>query len=118
MRRQSYRWAREALWAIGKRMCYYCSRPLTLARERPDSLTVDHYVPRSAGGPDKFSNFVAACPPCNSAKGSLSAEEFQDRIIDGTAFLPSNKEQAKRAAFAEQMERARQMRIAIGLEHE
>jgi 5-methylcytosine-specific restriction endonuclease McrA len=116
MRRPSYKWARDALWAVGKRACHYCGRALTLKRQRPDSMTVDHYKPRAAKGEDRFHNFVPACPRCNAAKGSMSAEEFQAKIADNTAFLPSNKELMKRAAFARQMERARQMRVAIGLE--
>ena len=41
--------------------CFYCRE----AR----ALTMDHLVPLSAGGPHTASNVVAACWPCNKAKG-------------------------------------------------
>jgi 5-methylcytosine-specific restriction endonuclease McrA len=33
------------------------------------TLTLDHVVPRSRGGPGSLSNLVPACGPCNVAKG-------------------------------------------------
>lgn len=42
--------------------CQYCGRR--------DDLTFDHLVPRSRGGLTTWENVVAACSPCNLAKGS------------------------------------------------
>ena len=33
-------------------------------------LTMDHRVPRAAGGPTSFDNLEARCSPCNSSKGA------------------------------------------------
>lgn len=33
--------------------------------------TVDHVIPRSAGGETTMENLVTACSPCNSKKGSI-----------------------------------------------
>lgn len=49
----------------GGYFCAYCGKPGTRA-----SLTVDHVVPRSAGGGGLKSNLVLACEPCNRAKGT------------------------------------------------
>ena len=44
-----------------KFMCQYCGSP--------DDLTFDHVIPRSKGGQTTWDNVVAACSPCNLAKG-------------------------------------------------
>lgn len=41
--------------------CQYCGRG--------EDLTFDHVVPRSRGGRTTWDNIVAACAPCNLAKG-------------------------------------------------
>jgi len=46
--------------------CRYCGDPC---------CTVDHIIPRSAGGTHAESNLVAACVSCNSKKGVNSLEE-------------------------------------------
>ena len=49
--------------------CAYCG-----VRDVP--LNLDHVVPRSAGGPYRPSNLVAACVPCNERKGSKPLAVF------------------------------------------
>ena len=53
------------------RCCIYCGAPLTV-----QGVTYDHIVPRSLGGPRSIDNIVTACANCNSAKSSLSVDEF------------------------------------------
>jgi len=48
--------------------CQYCGR-----NNRP--MTVDHIIPKSFGGKDKWSNLVAACTACNTKKGSRTPED-------------------------------------------
>lgn len=55
-----------------KSRCKYCQERLS-AR----SATADHVKPRSKQGSDRRENIVAACEPCNKAKGSMSVGEFQ-----------------------------------------
>ena len=55
-------------------MCFYCRRPITLRQTgEPVSLadaTVDHFFPKSEGGPDSWRNWVLACRACNHSKAS------------------------------------------------
>ena len=39
------------------------------------AATVDHVLPRSRGGADAWLNTVAACGPCNNAKGDRTPRE-------------------------------------------
>lgn len=57
--------------------CYYCGNFLTI-----NTLTLDHKEARSRK-PDKrfdLNNLVPCCAACNGAKGSLSAEEYSNKI--------------------------------------
>jgi 5-methylcytosine-specific restriction endonuclease McrA len=45
--------------------CQYCETDLTLA-----TTTMDHVYPICRGGKTTWENIVAACPTCNSNKGS------------------------------------------------
>lgn len=40
------------------------------------SLTIDHVVPKSKGGKDKWDNVVTACNSCNNEKADLTIEEW------------------------------------------
>lgn len=48
--------------------CVYCGR-------RNVDMTVDHFVPRSQGGPDVLANLMTACAECNRRKWDLPAHE-------------------------------------------
>lgn len=74
--------------------CQYCG-----TRE---DLTFDHVVPRSRGGQTTWENVVAACSPCNLAKGGQMPDDcgmhpyqepFQPTVHDlhrnGRAFPPN-----------------------------
>lgn len=49
--------------------CAYCN-------EKAPKMELDHVVPRSRGGSHRLGNLVLACPVCNVAKGSQTAQEF------------------------------------------
>lgn len=57
--------------------CHYCKCPITR-----ETATADHKWPRTRGGFISQTNIVAACEPCNLAKGTLSEGQFF-RLIDG-----------------------------------
>ena len=48
--------------------CQYCGH-------KGDSLTLDHVMPRSRGGPDTWENLITACMRCNVKKGSRTPKE-------------------------------------------
>src|SRR3954452_9893002 len=60
--------------------CQYCG-------ER-DDLTFDHIIPRSRGGLTTWENVVAACSPCNLAKGDRLPREV-DMFPRQMPFAPS-----------------------------
>ncbi|MBF6327924.1 HNH endonuclease [Nocardia transvalensis] len=43
--------------------------------------TVDHIRPRSRGGPNTWSNLIAACGPCNTRKADRTPEEAGMRLL-------------------------------------
>lgn len=52
--------------------CHYCGKPLKLEGE----WHIEHQMPQALGGSDAAVNLVAACAPCNLAKGARTAIEF------------------------------------------
>lgn len=50
--------------------CSYCLKPLSFG-----SVTRDHVVPTSRGGPDSILNVVASCKICNGKKGARTPKE-------------------------------------------
>lgn len=63
---------RRDIFAKCEGKCHYCCRPLIL-----DGIWhVEHMLPRALGGADEIGNLVAACAPCNLAKGDRTAVEF------------------------------------------
>lgn len=53
--------------------CQYCGSR--------NQLTIDHVLPKSRGGRDKWDNLVTACVPCNNRKGSKTPEEAGFRLM-------------------------------------
>jgi 5-methylcytosine-specific restriction endonuclease McrA len=53
---------RRAVFARDRWTCQYCGGVR-------GTLTIDHVVPRSRGGPSSWENIVTCCAPCNRRKG-------------------------------------------------
>ena len=53
---------RRAVFARDRWTCQYCGGVR-------GSLTIDHVIPRSRGGPSSWENIVTCCAPCNRRKG-------------------------------------------------
>ncbi len=76
--------ARVRLFKEQRGLCYYCAKPMLLARGaepgqcNPKRLvTLDHIIPRSMGGPlSPSTNAVAACLACNGERGTKDARLF------------------------------------------
>lgn len=64
--------------ARDKYVCAYC---------RGQADTMDHIVPRSMGGPNRWENVTAACRKCNHKKGNRTLEQM-GWTLDRTPFRP------------------------------
>lgn len=53
--------------------CVYCGAE--------GEMTRDHDIPVSRGGPDSIDNIVPACRSCNSAKGTMTGDEYRARQL-------------------------------------
>ena len=53
--------------------CQYCGR-------QTRTLTLDHIIPRSKGGPHVWTNVVSACIPCNHRKAGSTPAEANMRL--------------------------------------
>lgn len=72
-----------ALFRRDQNLCLYCGCDF------PDnSLTRDHLVPRSRGGPDQWDNVVSACKRCNHHKGNRLLDEI-DLDLKALPYTPN-----------------------------
>ncbi len=55
--------------------CQYCG-----GQPGWESITIDHVVPRSQGGPSNWANCVAACVSCNALKADRTPEQAGLRL--------------------------------------
>jgi 5-methylcytosine-specific restriction endonuclease McrA len=62
--------SRRTVMARDNYTCQYCG-----ATPGRASLTLDHVMPRSRGGPTNWDNVVTACRACNVRKGNRTPEE-------------------------------------------
>lgn len=77
--------------------CAYCGRDLRNAS--PRDVTLDHLLPRSAGGTNEATNLITACLHCNSQRGNKAYADYApggalDRI-EQNRHMPLNIELAK-----------------------
>lgn len=66
---------REQTLAENRFHCRYCFEPLTFK-----TVTVDHVQPKSKGGLDRKENLAPCCLSCNRMKGSMTANQYMNRI--------------------------------------
>ena len=62
--KKGVKFSRHNLYLRDLYECQYCGDTFT-----PSDLTIDHVIPRVAGGKTTWENTVTACRPCNSKKG-------------------------------------------------
>jgi len=70
---------RRAVFARDSWTCQYCGGVR-------GTLTLDHVIPRSRGGPSTWDNIVTCCAPCNRRKG--------DRLPRQARMVPARKPKA------------------------
>lgn len=63
---------RRQYWNKYKETCFYCRTKIPITQS-----TLDHVIPRSKGGKGGR-NLVLACKQCNTLKGTLSFDQFQN----------------------------------------
>ncbi len=54
-------------------VCRFCGKALRFGK-----MSLDHYFPHSAGGPDEVFNLVCSCKSCNVMKRSRIPEDWQE----------------------------------------
>ena len=74
---------RLAIYIRDSFQCAYCGRDLRYAA--PAEVTLDHLVPRVAGGSNEATNLITACRACNSSRQEKPWVDFapggaRDRI--------------------------------------
>jgi len=72
---QTVKLNRRNLFARDRNMCQYCGRHFPTSE-----LSIDHVVPRTAGGGDSWENLVCACIRCNARKGGRTPEQASMRL--------------------------------------
>lgn len=68
--------SRFALVKRDESTCQYCNKKLNNS-----SITIDHVIPRSHGGPTSFTNCVVSCQICNGKKGNKTLEQVNMVLI-------------------------------------
>lgn len=63
--------AKESLLKQSGGRCIYCGHELTVS-----NMTVDHIIPKSAGGGDAETNLIACCKECNAKKADQALGVF------------------------------------------
>ena len=83
---------RLALYLRDRFTCNYCGRDLR--NEAPENVTLDHLLPRSAGGSNEPTNLVVCCRSCNSSRQDKPwmdfAPGFAVERIETNRHLPLN----------------------------
>lgn len=74
----SVRLNRRNIFLRDDNTCQYCS----LRPESARMLTIDHVIPRSAGGSTTWENVALACRDCNGKKGNLPLHESGMRLLN------------------------------------
>ena len=54
--------------------CAYCGKSF-----KETGITIDHVIPTNRGGRNTIHNVVLSCRPCNTVKGGLTLEEWQEK---------------------------------------
>ena len=74
--KQKVKFSRVNILARDRNTCQYCGPKFA-----PSELTYDHVTPRAQGGKTEWSNIVAACVACNTAKGARTPSQAEMRLL-------------------------------------
>ena len=73
--RQEVKLTRRNVFARDRNRCQYCGK-----RFATSELSLDHIVPRSAGGKTTWTNVACCCVRCNVRKGGRTPEQAHMRL--------------------------------------
>lgn len=69
--KNSIRFSRKNVWLRDEGKCQYCLKHVTFS-----TFTIDHVIPKTAGGQTAWNNVVTCCYSCNQKKGNKSLKEI------------------------------------------
>lgn len=69
--KKTIRFSRKNVWLRDEGECQYCYRQVSYS-----SFTLDHVVPKMAGGKTTWENVVTSCYSCNQKKSNKSLKEI------------------------------------------
>ena len=75
-RRRVPRFGKKILFNRDSWMCQYCSTHLQW-----NTITIDHVIPKSHGGPTSWANCVAACRHCNKIKANRTPDQANMKLV-------------------------------------
>ena len=81
--------------ALEKGICNYCNETLLAS-----IASIDHKVPISRNGTSEWENLQIICKSCNTAKGSLTGEEFDAILKVMKEYPEAKKEILKRLKYS------------------
>jgi len=74
--RRKVQFNRRTIFARDDSRCQYCGK-----RHPTSELSLDHVIPRAAGGPTTWENVVCACTNCNKRKGGRTPAQAGMKLI-------------------------------------
>lgn len=95
---------RLAIYLRDGMACAYCGAGV---EDEGVILSLDHIVPRSAGGGNAASNLVTSCKSCNSARGDIEIDAWCETVT-----VDAEEAQALRAYIARQAKRKLERELA------
>lgn len=57
--------------------CFFCNKELLFKQ-----VSLDHYLPKSKGGPDNVCNIILSCKKCNKYKKNTIPNDYKEVMID------------------------------------
>jgi len=78
--RTEVKFNRRNIFARDKNRCQYCGK-----KQPTSELSLDHVIPRSAGGKAVWANIVCACTDCNVKKGGRTPQQAGLTLIQKPA---------------------------------
>ncbi len=76
--------------------CYFCGRSINRDDFIKGEVHIEHFIPRSEGGPHHPINITLSCKQCNSLKSALTDDDFMKVLNDPSNFFSNSRWSDKR----------------------